>query len=182
MNAAEHLERHLGPMDRGWSSSSLPGVQVCLFRDRPLAGVTTLATLGLSDTVLAMSEGRKVRQELLMAVRNDRAPEEFGKLLIHIAEGLQRSGQALVRGEVIPLGGRLAADSTAEALYASIPVVFPEGLATLTDSSPPTVFVWLVPLLPREAAYVGSSGWSELEDRLEAADPDLFDLRRGSVI
>ncbi|MGK4000058.1 suppressor of fused domain protein [Sorangium sp. So ce1024] len=182
MNAAEHLERHLGPMERGWSSSSLPGVQVCLFRDRPFAGVVTLATLGLSNTVLAMSGGRKVRQELLFACRNDTRIEELGKLLIHVAELMLTRERAVLRGDVILLGCRISADSAADSLYASIPVVYPEGLSTLMDSTPATVVVWLIPLQPTEAAFVKSSGWSDFEDRLESADIDLFDLCRGSVV
>jgi hypothetical protein len=182
MNAAEHLERNLGPMEVGWSSDSLGGVQVCLFRNQPVHGALTLATLGLSDTVLAMADGRGVRQELLLAIHDDRAPEEFVKLVLHIAERQQRNGQALLRGDVISLGEQLAADSAAESLYASMPVVFPEGIETLSDSSPPTVFVWLVPILPREASFIASSGWSGFEDRVESADPDLFDVCRVSVI
>lgn len=182
MNAAEHLERYLGPMDRGWSSSSLPGVQVCLFRDAPLPGVFTLATLGLSNTVLVMSGNLKVRQELILACRDDRWIEELGKLLIHVAEIVLKRGHALLRGEVIPLGNRITADSAAYSLYASNPAVYPDDLATLSGSIPPTVIVWLVPLQPTEAALVESSGWSEFEDRLESADPDLFDLRRRSFI
>src|SRR6185295_5135584 len=104
MNAAEHLERHLGPMERGWSSNSLPGVQVCLFRNQPSPGVITLTTLGLSSTVLAMSGDRNVRQELLLAVRDNRPPEELGKLLLHVAELLVRRGGGLLRGEVLALG------------------------------------------------------------------------------
>lgn len=182
MNAAEHLERHLGSMERGWSSASLPGVQVCLFRDRPCPGVVTLTTLGLSNTVLAMSGGRQVRQEILLALHDDRHVEELGKLLLHVADLLLKRGRALLRGDVIPLGDKIAADTAADALYASIPVVFPEGLATLRESTPATVVVWLIPLQPAEATFVESSGWGVFEERLEAANPDLFDLGRGSVV
>lgn len=45
MNAVEHLKQHLGEMERGWSTRSIPGVQVCLFRDQPIVGVMTIATL-----------------------------------------------------------------------------------------------------------------------------------------
>ncbi|MEY4576644.1 MAG: hypothetical protein RL701_1347 [Pseudomonadota bacterium] len=74
------------------------------------------------------------------------------------------------------------ANSGVSALYASLPVVFPEGVDTLQDTTPPTVFVWLVPLPAAEAACVESSGWNELEDLWEATDPDLFDLYRRSVV
>jgi hypothetical protein len=181
VNAAEHLERHLGPMEGGWSSASCPGVQICLFRNQPSAGVLTFATLGLSNTTLAMSQDRTVRQELLLAVRDDRLAEEVAKLLFHVADLLIRRKGALLRGEVIHIGDSIGG-GRADALYAAIPVAFPQDLATLECSSPPTVVVWLVPLQPAEVAFVESCGWSEFEHRLEAADPDLFDLSRSSVI
>lgn len=108
--------------------------------------------------------------------------EGLGKLLLHVAEGLLESGYALLRGDVIPLGDRVSADGVADSLYASIPVVYPEGLATLNDSTPATVVVWLIPLQPIEAALVNSAGWNEFEDRLESAHVDLFDLCRGSIV
>ena len=181
MNAAEHLERHLGPIDRGWSSQSCPGVQVCLVPNRPSQGVATLATLGLSNTILALSGERQVRQELLLSARDGWPVEELGKVMLHVVDLVLQRGRALLRGDVIHLGSAIATGSNADALYASIPVVFPEELATLKYSTPPTVFVWLVPLYRSEAAFVESSGWTKFEDRLEATDPDLFDLSRAII-
>lgn len=182
MNAAEHLEMFLGLMNGGWSSRSLPGIQICLFPDQPVSGINTLATLGLSNTILVMEDKRSVRQELLLAVPDDRQPEEFAKLLLTVAEQLETNKKALMRGEVIHLGEQIAMDSHANALYSSMPVLFPAGIATLADSAPPTVIVWLIPLLPSEVSFIESSGWSEFEDRLEAVDPDLFNLCRESII
>ena len=182
MNTAEHLERHLGPIERGWSAASLSGIQVCLFRDRPAPGVTTLATLGLSNTVLPVSSNRKVRQELLLASYDERPSQNLVKALMHGVETVLAREHALLRGDIVPLGGPITAGSAATGLYASIPVVFYAGLATLQDSVPATVVVWLIPVLPAEIDFVESSGWSEFEERLEAADPDLLDLTRSSVL
>jgi hypothetical protein len=129
-----------------------------------------------------MRENRRVRQELLFAVQDNRDAGEFVKLLFHVAENLIRTGHALLRGDIIPLCSSIAPGSAADTLYASIPVVFPEGLATLNDSMPATVFVWLIPLQSPEVAFVKSSGWSEFEDRLEIADPNLFNLYRSSIV
>lgn len=181
MSAADHLERHLGPMERGWASSNVPGVQVCLFPDQPFKGAFTLATLGLSNTVLTLGGGREVRQELLLGCLDARQVDDLAKLLFAIAELVLTAGQALLRGQVIPLGERIV-DSSANALYASIPVVFPEGLETIEDSTPATVVVWLVPLMAPETALVSSVGWSEFEVHLESADPPLFDLHRVSSV
>ncbi|HET6332759.1 MAG TPA: suppressor of fused domain protein [Polyangiales bacterium] len=182
MNAAEHLEQHLGPMARGWSSISCPDVEACLFKALPFDGIDTLVTLGLSDQVLAMSDGRSVRQELLITLPHDKPVDRFAKLLLHVAERLREGGRALLRGEVVALESQIIDESPARALYTSMPVVFPEALATLRDTSPPTVFVWLFPLLPTEAALVESAGWNDFEDRLASAQPDLFDLTRKAVV
>jgi hypothetical protein len=182
MNAAEHLEQHLGPMERGWSSVSSPSVQVRLFKGQPFDSIDTFVTLGLSDQVLAMSDGRSVRQELLITITDDRPADVFAKLLLDVAERLREAGRALLRGEVVALKSRIIDESPACALYASMPVVFPEVLATLPDTSPPTVFVWLFPLLPAEVALVESAGWNDLEARLATAQPDLFDLARNAVV
>lgn len=182
MNVAEHLELHLGPMERGWASSSFPGVLVCLFRDRPVAGAFTLGTLGLSNTVLAMPLNRLVRQELLLACSSDSRLEELARLLIGTAELALQSGRALLRGQVIPAGDHTFPGSRADSLHASIPVVYPEAVATLADTTPKTVVVRLIPLHTADAAFVRSSGWSKFEDRLEAADPDLLDPRRKSIL
>lgn len=182
MNIAEHLELHLGQMERGWSSSSITGIQVCLFRDQPTQGVVTLATLGLSDKVLSMNERRTVRQELLIAIHSDKEPEEFARLLLHVAERLHRDGRTLLRGDIISFESTVTADCSANALYASIPVVFPDGLATLKDTAPQTVVVWLFPLLPPEVTLIRATNWSEFEDRLEDAEPDLFNVCRDSIV
>jgi len=55
-------------------------------------------------------------------------------------------------------------------------------LATYEETLPPTVIVWLVPILPAEAAYVRDAGWEQFEDLLERSDVDLFDLQRASVV
>jgi hypothetical protein len=182
MNAAEHLEHHLGPIAQGWSSRSLPGVQVCRFREQPDAGLDTLATLGLSHTPLALSATKRVRQELLFVAPEGSPVVEFAQLLWHVADEMLRKGEALLRGAVVHLGERIAAESRSEALYASMPVVFADSIATLDATTPPTAFVWLVPVLPEEVRFIHDSGWDAFEDRLEAVQPDLFDLTRSSAV
>jgi hypothetical protein len=180
----QHLERHLGPIARGWAGyeGELVGMQVCLFEERPIPATVTYATLGLSRHILAMPRGREVRQELLLTVRRGFADQNIAKLLAHVAEGLLRKHRALLRGQVLPLGHPIARGSRCNSLYVALPVVFPDPLATCADTQPPTVFAWLLPAHAQEAELVARLGWNEFEDRLEAADPDLFDLERPPVV
>lgn len=122
MNIAEHLERYLGRIDRGWSSDSLPGVQVCLFPDCPEQGLITLATLGLSNKVLGLGVGREVRQEIIIAFRPVTASiDEFVRVLMQFAERIGLDGRAVLRGDVIEIEGM---EPTHGSLYAAIPVGF----------------------------------------------------------
>jgi hypothetical protein len=182
MNIAQHLGMHLGKFDQSWSSSSLVGVDVCMFRDQPSVGLLTFATLGLSSTILQLGERRSVRQELLLVARADEASDVFSKLLIHVAALMLHEQRALLRGDIVPLGESIIAERQVDHLYASIPVVFCDELAVLNDSTPPTVLVWLIPLQKKEIDFVRTVGWSEFETRLESTDPDLYDLRRESVV
>lgn len=153
-----------------------------MFADRPAAGVTTLATLGLSTAVLSMGGNREVRQELLLAFADADGTEELAKLLLSVAEGMLDRGRALARGEVIGNHPSTPVGTVPPELYASMPVVYPQGLTTLADSNPATVFVWLVPLRVPETEFIRAKGWNAFEDLLQDADPDLFDLRRVSIV
>lgn len=180
----QHLERHLGPIARGWGGYTgvLAGTQVCVFEDSPVPDVTTYSTLGLSDHILNLPRGRKVRQELLLAVLRRFESADLAKLLVHVAEQLLGCHRALLRGELVRLGNPIAKGCRCEDLYVSLPVVFPSNLATCSDTQPPTVFGWLVPLHPEESSFVASRGWSEFEQELERVDPGLFDLHRPPII
>jgi len=182
MNAAEHLESFLGEINSGFSHPALPGVQICVFANRPCSGVTTLATLGLSKTILEMDDGRVVRQELLFGIPSGLSLNDAGKVLGRVAEAMLERKQALLRGEVVRLRRAVISGRDNEWFYGAIPVVYPDGIAALKDSDPPTVVVWLVAVRADESDFVKSEGWSDFEDRLESAGSDLFDLDRESVV
>jgi hypothetical protein len=179
----QHLERYLGLIARGWApAGALTGIQICLFENRPIPDVVTYSTLGLSRHVLGMPRGREVRQELLLSVAASFVDDDLSKLLAHVAEEVLRGHQALLRGQVLSLGHPVSSGSNCSSLYVGLPVVFPEEFATCADTQPSTVFAWLLPIHPTEAALLRQLGWSEFENRLERADLDVFDLQRTSII
>lgn len=183
MSIVEHLEAHLGTIAGGWSrKSETQSLQVVRFADRPDPSVSTFATLGLSRHVLAMPREREVRQELLFAAHDRYPADRIASFLLSFAEYVGDRHRALLRGDVVGPADPLIPGVAATAVYASLPVVYPDGLATFRGSEPPTVLVWLIPLLPDEAPWVKAHGWSAFEDRLEAAEPDLFDLDRPPVV
>ena len=181
----QHLEGHLGSMEGGWSKEvhgkPLP-FKVVRFRNQPQPGISTYSSLGLSSALLDLSDGRRVRQELLFAAYERSDESNIPGLITLVGRDLLESGKALLRGQVLGPAGPLLPDSSLDALYSAIPVVFPRPLRVCASTDPATVFVWLIPIARDEAELVRTSGWNRFEEILEEADPDLFDIHRGSVI
>lgn len=180
----EHLESYLGEIADGirGDETTPAGVQVVRFgENRPYAGVTTLATLGLSGHHLAQPGGRGLHQELLMHLPADGTPGNAAGVLFQVAGELIASGRGLLRGEVVGPRGPLFGFGPMTALYAAPPVYLPDEFAECGTGTTTVVMTWLVPVTDAEAAYVRARGWSAFEDALLAEDPGLTDLSRGPV-
>jgi hypothetical protein len=175
-NLVQHLESHLGLINEGWGDTS--EIKVVAFRDQPHQGVVTYLTLGLSDYLLPMTHGRKVRQELLVSVYSRYNSKDVAAFLVSFSEYIVSQNRALLRGDVVGPSQPLVPNVSANAVYASIPVFFEDDFRTFDGSSPPTVFVWLIPLPSSDAEFVKQSGWDAFEDRLEASEVDFWDLDR----
>lgn len=180
-----HLESTLGRIECGWTRAE-PGlhlpVRVARFSDIPVTGLTTFATLGLSNHELTQSSGRPIRAELVLSCWNRYRDIEVPAILDLVAEDLTDSGTLPSRGSIVGPAGPLFNGFSLTALYCSTPFLFPDDFATWTGSSPPTVMMQLIPVTDDESSLVRTKGWDSFEDHLEKHDPDLFDLRRGSSL
>ena len=149
----------------------------------PFAGTRTFATLGLSRTeLISERSGKRIRQELVLAVPEALRDCPWPGLLQEIATELLADGRALLRGEVIGPRGPLYRGSEMQALYASVPVYFPDSFHQCSTDDGDVAVVWLIPISRREEEYVRAHGWSAFEDRLVEQDPDLTDVQRPSLV
>ena len=174
-----HLESFLGSIDRGWSDNG--PIQIGRYRDQPVRGVDTFGTLGLSRKPLPMSKGREVRQEFLVSVYRRFDSDAIASFLLTFAEYVEAQATALLRGDVIGPSSSIIPHVKAEGIYAAMPVFFDDALATYATTSPPTVIVWLIPILRPEAFYVRSHGWQAFEELLEKVGVDFWDLNRAPL-
>lgn len=183
MNIIEHAEKYLGKISRGWKSD-LPsdGLQVVYFRDAPFESVHTYMTVGLSHHELRISDKKKVRQELIFAVSDTSPSDVLASLLQFICKFILKNHNAVLRGQVIQLPMDAVEKFGFDAVYCAIPVFMDDEFATLGETQPPTVIVWMMPIYKSEVDYVDANGWSEFEDLLEEKDPDLFSLGREPII
>ncbi|QKL55768.1 suppressor of fused domain protein [Ralstonia solanacearum] len=186
MTIIEHLERHLGPIAEGWgaptSSDDQVRVRIVRFSNVPYDGAVTFCTVGHSDHIAEMGDGRTVRQELLFSVAGRYPADQVASFLLTLSNHLRSRTKALLRGEVIGPSAPVIPGVAADAVYASMPVIFPQGLELYSESTPPTVLVWLIPLLASEAGFVRQEGWSRFEDLLEERNPDVLDLNRPPLV
>jgi len=160
----EHLESHLGMIERGWGE---PELQVAKFVGTPDAGVSTFCTIGLSRTPLPMRDGRLVRQELLVSVAASYQDDAVASFLLTFSEYVLSKNRALLRGDVVGPAQPLIPGVSASAVYCAMPVFFPDEFVTYRGSDPSTVLVWLVPQPPAEAEFSRRVGWDRYETTLE---------------
>jgi hypothetical protein len=173
----------LGRIAEGWGDAeSETAIQVVRFADRPDAAVSTYATLGMSKHILPMNMERSVRQELLFSTYDSYTASHVASFLLTFAQYIVSKQRALLRGDVVGPSAPLVSGSRATGVYASMPVLFQDGLATFRESSPATVIVWLLPLLASEAEWIRTKGWEAFEDQIEQLDVDFFDLGRGPAV
>jgi hypothetical protein len=89
--------------------------------------------------------------------------------------------QALARGSLQGPAGSILPCTSLEALYASIPVYFPDEFAECKTTAGNTHFVWLIPAFPSEAEFVVRHGWEHFEEFLVRQQPALLDLNRDEL-
>ncbi|MHB9861203.1 suppressor of fused domain protein [Streptomyces sp. YIM S03343] len=111
--------------------------------------------------------------------------DEHGPLpgvLEWVADRLVASGEAVLRGDVVPLPMPLIPGGAMTALYAALPVCFDDEFASVVlENRVETSVVWLVPIGTAEVAFVRENGWTAFEEELVRQDPDLLDLNRAEM-
>jgi hypothetical protein len=182
-----HLEGRLGRLVYGWSRNPdgepMP-FQVARFEGGAYEGVLGFATVGLGLHELeSPTTGRPLHLELTLCVHEVVGERNVPALMQQVALRVLESGQALLRGDVIELGGYVIAETAMTGLYATMPVYFDESFATCsTENGTETAIVWLVPVHPSEAEFVRTRGWQAFEEVLQEQDPDLFDPLRAPLV
>ncbi len=179
MTLIEHIESYLGSIDKGWSLKfQSRDIQVVKILNCPSLGVSTYATLGMSDFELNLPNG-KVRQELIFSIYDSYDEEDAASFLLTFAESILHSNKGLLRGEVIGPGDSLVSGAKTNSIYVSIPVVFDERVQVYSGGNGGNVvFAWIMPLQEAEVRHVNESGWNSFEDNLSKVHTDFWDLNR----
>jgi hypothetical protein len=182
----DHMECHFGKIECGWKPKEWndPAIQIVEFRDGKIPGATILSTLGMSGFALHSSVSKQeIHQELFLMVKDGQLSPKLVAALDQVARERVRSNAAVLRGELIRKQGSLVNTGDFVALYATLPIYYPDTFWRFHDPGVgDVVFGWLIPVTRNEQAYVGEKGWSAFEELLDKAQVDLFDLTRPSLV
>jgi len=177
-----HIERHLGTIGASWTLKENENhVQVIRYPDAPIKSVATFVTLGLSHHLLAMSDTQNIRQELIFSAYQKFNEGKIASMLLTFSDFVIHRHKAILRGDIECSNEPIIPDIPLTCLYATIPTLFQDSIDVCHLTSPPTVFVWLLPLHRSEANFVKTNGWSKFEEMLEKLKADVFDLCRSPV-
>lgn len=177
-----HVERFLGRIEEGWSRDAdgkpLP-FQIVRTRG-PTASSVAFSTLGLSNVSLqSRASKRNLHLELILTIKNGSEARWIPAILQQVATEVVRSGNPILRGDLVGPRDALFPNSNKTALYAAPPVCLPEAFASC-ELRPglEVAYAWLVPVSSGEAKLIEHHGWNYFEDCLEREDPDLLDVQR----
>jgi hypothetical protein len=183
VNPLHHIEKYLGKFDSSWAEENMKNAcNVLGFFNTPIKGVNTYVTAGLNKHILNMPKKRLVREELIISVENNFCSDDIVSFLISFSDFILSKHQALLKGDVIGPYEPIIPNVKTNSIYSTDPFFFDDQFIVLKESSPPTVFVYLMPILESEVKFIHSHGWSQFDNLLEKKMPNIFNLDRLSIV
>lgn len=170
----DHYEHHLGPILE--TIAVLRGIRVLAFRS-PFEDSLVLATDGMRDVA---APGEQPSVELVMLATPADA-SACAAMLCDLAHYPRDHGTLLDRFHAVPVGAGIVPGSRLTSLLLTMPWFWTAefyacGKGRRVD------MVQVIPISERERALFREEGCEALESALEAADFNLVDLGRESVV
>ncbi|MDY7084003.1 MAG: suppressor of fused domain protein [Actinomycetota bacterium] len=155
-------------------------IDIATFADRPRPGVTTYATLGLSDTPVPGRVRPPLGVEVLGAC--DNKTDGFIPALAAIAFEVITAGRCCEPGEVFEDVIPAALSTTLRHAMLVPPFLWEEALGSIVVDYKTVAWLLAVPISDAEAQLRAEQGSDALETRFEEAEIDIFAPQRPSVV
>lgn len=170
------------PVIRYWDESHKSDLHVLEAADCPQKGVTSYATVGLSEHPL-IRNGKEfdTRVELLGACGSEFP--EFAAVLSTLGFCVINSKWFCAPGVIFP--GVLDlhnASKTMSDIYFANPFLWGDRFRSSTIDTRMTAWLLAVPISKRETEFASQNGPEKLEQLFETNDIDIYDLNRPSLI
>lgn len=186
-----HVETYLGKVQEGWKpgGSNPTGGHIALVRWalEPEWEWVTVGTFGLSRLPLEQASGAELRQELLVCWPEEEMGDSLLSHLYSVAQTMATTGEALGRGELLPIPAEPALASGHEdepfvAWYAGVPYFLPREGVLCEAVEPPLLLTWLLPVYQDEAEFIMESGVEAFEEIMLANRESCFSWPRKPLV
>ncbi len=170
-------------VQRYWDDDHHSSIALLSCQDSPVAGVTSYATIGVSDVPLVMKDGKTlgVRAELVGACRSQDG--RFGNALSTAAFCVINSGWFVAPGVVFPdVLAMYSEQTTMKHILFLPPLLWGNEPETLALEEKQVAWLMAVPISEAEYRYIENESVVALEGLLEKGQIDMFDLNRRSVV
>lgn len=148
-------------------------------KDAPAGGVSTHASLGLSDAETGLAiDGKHLGVEILLALATDCA--ESANMIATCAFAIKKGEVAPSPGAILPRALELYGDRAMK--HAMLVSPFLWDLETQSFSAKTVAWLQVTPISDAEREYTLTNGPEALEDMFEAHQIDVFDIHRPSVV
>lgn len=166
---------------RFWDDHHENHVDILDCKDRPQVGVSSFATLGLSDSPLCLDGAEyAVRAELVGACGNSFS--DFDHAMATAAFCVMNSKWFCAPGVVFPdVLSMYSCSPTMKHILFVPPFLWEDELKTMKFETKNVAWLLVVPISEEEREYGIVNGFDALEDLLMGNKIDVFDLRRASV-
>jgi len=173
------LDPNVGTYSTAESGHRVGGFSVA---DCPDEGLTSWSTVGTNriDTGYRTASGKMVTAEFIGCAGSgwDRFGTALAFCTFFVADGGPSRYGTVVRGAFQHAGEGV---STPHGFIVA-PFCWPETFPSVEDDDTYTVWLQLVPITAAEALHAEQHGGDALENVFEERQPDLFDLRRTSLL
>jgi hypothetical protein len=114
--------------------------------------------------------------------KEDQLCDNTAAVLHQVVSHLTHTNKAVLRGHAIKRPGAVFDKGDFVALYATLPIYYPNEMWTCHSEGADIVLCWLLPIKQPEGMFHAQNGWSEFENLLDKAKCDLFDFNRPSLV
>ena len=163
-----------------WDENNQKSIDILVCADRPIDGVQSCATIGLSEIDIDMeSDGKDLRIELLGAC--DIQEDIFPNIIATVAFEIMDKGECLYGDIIENVISEYVEKSDMKHVFLTSPFLW-EGFDTLSFEDKNVAWLLVVPISDREKKYANAHGIDALETLFDEKDIDIYDLYRDSVI
>jgi hypothetical protein len=170
------------PIFHFWDDDHRNDVYVMEAMDTPQQGLTTYATIGLSDHPLMFQNKEFGTRVEIVGVCGSKFPD-FGNVLATLAFCVINSKWFCAPGIIFPdVMTMYGQSSTLSDIYFAHPFLWEDRLRSTRLGDRNVAWLLAVPISKEESAFAQEFGPKKLEELFSEKDIDIYNLNRASVV